>query len=333
MDTARGRSTDRVFAIVVMGLVLALVASMSLVGRSFAQSATPAASPAVAEAPVSIAPDLAVITVTAKEDVFSIAVPSSGVIEGNFVVELVNQTANKIVNANFVKLPEGTSVGDFTSVLAKSFKGEGGALPAWWNSADAAFAGGTFAAPGYTSQSIVDLSAGRWVVFSSNPAGVQSAQVINVVTVAEAAAANGEPVATPVPGATPVAEASPVAKSLPSDNQITITDSGFDTASDLSSGQKVFEVTNSTNQVRDLVIVKVEGTVDEAAATELAGAFSRGDTVNGLVVGGVGALSPKGVAYAGGALESGTYVIFSSLPDASGGLQSAHGAVKVVTVP
>lgn len=330
METARGRSIDWVFAIVVMGLVLALVASMSFVGRSFAQNATPAATPAAAEAPKSIAPDLAMITITAKEDVFSIAVPSDGVIEGNFVVELTNQTANKIVNANFVKLPEGTSVGDFTSVLAKSFKGEGGELPAWWNSADATFAGGTFAAPGYTSQSIVDLSAGRWVVFSSNPAGVQSAQVINVVTAAEA---KGEPVATPVPGATPVAEASPVAKSLPSDNQFTISDSGFDTASNLSAGQKVFEVTNSTNQVRDLVIVKVEGTVDEAAATELAGAFSRGDTVNGLVVGGVGTLSPKGVAYAGGALESGTYVVFSSLPDASGGLQSAHGAVKVVTVP
>ena len=330
MDTARGRSTDRVFAIVVMGLVLALVASMSLVGRSFAQSATPAASPAVAEAPVSIAPDLAVITVTATEDVFRIAVPTSGVIEGDFVVELVNQTANKITNANFVKLPADVSVGDFTSVLAKSFKGEGGELPAWWSGADATFAGGTFAAPGHTSQSIVNLSAGRWVVFSSNPAGVQSAQVINVVTAAEA---NGETAATPVPGATPVAEASPVAKSLPSDNQITISDSGFDTASDLSSSQKVFEVTNTTNQVRDLVIVKVEGTVDEAAATELAGAFSRGDTVNGLVVAGAGALSPNGIAYAGTALESGTYVIFSSLPDANGGLQSANGAVKVVSVP
>ncbi|MGI8404896.1 MAG: hypothetical protein ACR2OE_09075 [Thermomicrobiales bacterium] len=330
METARGRSTDRVFVIVVMGLVLALVASMSLVGRSFAQSATPAATPAAAVAPVSIAPDLAVITVTAKEDVFSIAVPTSGVIEGDFAVELVNKTANKITNANFVKLPEGTSVGDFTSVLAKAFKGEGGELPAWWSSAKATFAGGTFAAPGNTSQSIVNLSAGRWVVFSSNPAGVQSAQVINVVTAAEA---NGETAATPVPGATPVAAASPVAKSLPSDNQFTITGSGFDTASDLSAGQKVFEVTNTTNQVRDLVIIKVEGTVDEAAATKLAGAFSRGDTVNGLVVGGVGALSPHGVAYAGAALESGTYVIFSSLPDASGGLQSAHGAVKVVTVP
>lgn len=330
MDTARGRSTDRVFAIVVMGLVLALVASMSFVGRSFAQSATPSASPAVEEAPVSIAPDLAVITVTAKEDVFSIAVPSSGVIEGDFVVELVNETSNKITNANFVKLPADVSVGDFTSVLAKSFKGEGGELPAWWSGADATFAGGTFAAPGHTSQSIVNLSAGRWVVFSSNPSGVQSAQVINVATEAEV---NGEPAATPVPGATPVAEASPVAQSLPSDNQITITDSGFDTASDLSAGQKVFEVTNTTNQVRDLVIIKVEGTVDEAAATELAGALSRGDTVNGLVVGGVGALSPNGVAYAGAALESGTYVIFSSLPDANGGLQSANGAVKVVTVP
>lgn len=331
METARGRSTDRVFAIVVTGLVLALVASMSLVGRSFAQSATPAATPAAAaEAPVSIAPDLAVITVTAKEDVFSIAVPTSGVIEGDFVVELVNQTANKITNANFVKLPEGTSVGDFTSVLAKAFKGEGGELPAWWSSAKATFAGGTFAAPGNTSQSIVNLSAGRWVVFSSNPAGVQSAQVINVVTAAEA---NGETAATPVPGATPVAAASPVAKSLPSDNQISILDSKFTSASDLTAGQKIFEVFNSTDQVRDLVMIKVEGTVDEAAAAELAGAFSRGETVNGLVVGGVGALSPNGVAYAGANLESGTYVIFSSLPDASGGLQSAHGAVKVVTVP
>jgi len=327
MEHTHGRSSDRFFAMVAMSLALALIVSLSLVGRSFAQDATPAATP---EVPESIAPDIAVITVTAKEDVFSIAVPADGVIEGNFVIELVNATANNIANVNFVKLPADTSVGDFTSVLGKSFKGEGGELPAWWNGADATFAGGTFASPGSTTQSIVNLSAGRWVVFSSNPGGVQSAQVINVVTAAEA---NGEVAATPVPGATPVAEASPVAASLPSDDQIMITTSGFEPASAPTADQKIWEVKNNSDQVHDLVVVKVEGDVDATAAAALAASFSRGDAVNGLVVGGIGALSPNGVGYVGVKLEAGTYVIFSSLPDAKGGLQSANGAVTVVTIP
>lgn len=327
MEQTNGRAGDRVFAMVVMSLALALIVSLSFVGQSFAQDATPAATP---EVPVSIAPDAAVITVTAKEDVFSVAVPADGVIEGNFLIELVNETANNIANVNFVKLPADVSAGEFTSVLAKSFKGEGGELPTWWNGADATFAGGAFAAPGFTTQSIVTLSAGRWVVFSSNPGGVQSAQVINVVTAAEA---SGEPVATPVPGATPVAEASPVATTLPSDDQITITTSGFEPASAPSADQKIWEVKNTSDQVHDLVIIKVDGNVDTTAAAALAASFSRGDVVNGLVIGGIGALSPNGVGYVGVKLEAGTYVLFSSLPDAKGGLQSANGAVTVVTIP
>ncbi|MGB3305421.1 MAG: hypothetical protein WBA63_04485 [Thermomicrobiales bacterium] len=324
MNTAHGRSGDRVFAFVVMGVVLALVASMTFVGRTYAQDATPAAS----EAPVSIAPDLPTITVTATETVYRVSVPAGGVVEGDFVVELINETGNTIANANFVKLPEDVSVGDFSSVLSKSFKGQGGELPAWWAGANTEFVGGTFAAPGYTSQAIVTLSAGQWVIFSSNPAGVQPVQAISV-----AAPAAEEGAATPAAGATPVTEATPIGSGLPSDNQITITDSGFETATAPAAGSQVWQVTNSTDQVRDMVVVKVEGEIDEASATALAAALSSGDTVNGLVVGGSGALSPDRIAFAGLTLESGTYVIFISMPDANGGLQSANGAVTIVTVP
>lgn len=293
-----------------------VAASGSLGRMAFAQSATPAPE----EAPVSIAPDLQTIAVTANDGIYQIVVPSGGLVEGEFVIELVNATENNIANVNFVKLPDDVSVGDFTSLLAKSFKGEGGELPEWFASDAAVFAGGGFTAPGHTSQTIVSLSAGRWVAFSSNPASNQSAQVISIAAPEPAEDA----------AATPVMVASPVVEAFPSDNTITLAADGITLASDPTSAQKIWKVTNSSTEVMDVVLVQEVGEAIDPAT--VAAALSSGGTVNGLVVAGSGALSPNGTAYIGATLAAGNYAVFSSLPAAAGGLQSAAGAATTITV-
>lgn len=286
-----------------------------------AQSATPAATPA---APVSIAPDLPTMTVTAQDGVFSIATPGAGLYAGDVIVELVNATENNVANVNFVKLPEDVSVGDFTSLLHTAFQGEGGTLPEWFASNTAHFTGGAFAAPGRTAQTIVTLMEGKWVAFSSNPGGNQSAQVLTV------SAPEGQEEAAGTPEATPMAVASPVVEARPSDNTITLAAGSITLASDPTSSQMIWKVTNTSTEVMDVVLVQeVNETLDPAT---IAAAVSSGGTVNGLVVAGSGALSPNATSYIGGMLEAGTYAVFSSLPAATGGLQSAAGAATSITV-
>lgn len=308
----------------VAGSVAAVATSAVSFGSIVAaQSATPAASPAALTPPVSIAPDLETITVTANDGVYSIATPPAGLVEGEVVIELVNATASNIANVNFVRLPEDVGVGDFTSVLTTAFKGEGGTLPEWFAGASALFAGGSFAAPGHTSQTIISLPAGKWVAFSSNPGGNQSAQVITV-----SAPEPAEDAATPA--ASPVVEASPVVAGRPSDNTITLAAEGISLESDPTTSQSIWKVTNTSTEVMDVVLVKeVDTAIDPVA---IAAALSSGGTVNGLVVAGSGALSPNNSAYIGGTLEAGTYAVFSSLPAAAGGLQSGAGAATSITV-
>lgn len=298
---------------------VAAASTVSFGGLVAAQSATPAATPEAPVAPVSIAPDLQTITVNANDGVFSIVTPPAGLLEGESVIELVNATESNIANVNFVRLPEDVGVGDFTSVLTTAFQGEGGTLPEWFATDSTLFAGGSFAAPGHTSQTIVNLPAGKWVAFSSNPGGNQSAQVI---TVSAPEPVEGE--------ATPVAEASPVVAGRESDNTITLAAEGISLESDPTASQAIWKVTNTSTEVMDVVLVKdVETGIDPVA---IAAALSSGGTVNGLVVAGSGALSPNTSAYIGGTLEAGTYAVFSSLPAAAGGLQSAAGAATTVTV-
>jgi hypothetical protein len=318
MTSPDTRLTRRAFTGAAVGGAAALAAAVSFSGRTFAQSATPAASPVPL---TSINPNLPTIKIVASDQVFNITVPGGGVVEGQFDVQLVNETTNTIANANFVKLPDGTSVGDFTSVLSKSFKGEGGDLPDWWKTAS--FAGGSVVAPGHSAQSILDLSAGQWVVFSSTPAATQSPQVISVASLADAAAASG--------AATPAAGATPVLGVTQGDNTISISDTGITTETPPTSSQKLWRVSNtSTTQVVDLVVLKVEAGADPVA---LAAAYASGGTVNGLAVAGAGTLSAGASDYIGGALEAGTYALFSSLPDsAKGGLQSANGVATLVTI-
>jgi hypothetical protein len=225
-------------------------------------------------------------------------------------------------------------VGDLTSALGTSFKGEGGTLPDWWGSAT--FAGGNLAAGGQTTHTLAYLTPGKWVIFSTNPAAVQSPSVFTILTPEEAEANYGiAPAATPVatPGASPVA-GTQAPEGVTATANIDLTDTGIEPAGEVpASGPIVAEVTNSGEQVHELVLVKTDQPVDDAGATALATSYAKGEALTGAtVVGGVGTLGAGQTAYMSATLEPGTYVFFSTLPDANGGLQSDAGLVLTFSV-
>lgn len=320
MSSERVQRRDRSVAVFVLGVVLTLVAVLPFAGYAGAQEATPE--------PAGAGLGLPEVIVTAQESVLSIRV-APPVLEGWTLVTLVNES-EAVAGVNVALLPEEQSVGDLTSVVSTSFTGEGGELPDWWS--DATFGGGAYAAPGETSQGVVYLTPGQWVVFSTNPAAVQPAQTISVLTDEEASESYGiEPEATPV-AATPV-DATPVVEGLEADGEISITDGAYDIASDPESGVQLWQVMNDGAQVADLVLFSTDEELDEAGAADLGTAFASGETVDGaILVGGVGTLSSGGTAYLPVNLEAGDYVIVSTQPDVDSGIQASNGLVASFVV-
>lgn len=313
MSSDSVRYRDRSVAVLVLGVVMSLVAILPFAAHVGAQDATPAAE--------AVGLELQEVVVTAQESVLSIRV-APPVLEGWTLFTLINESED-VAGINVALLPEEQSVGDLTTVISEAFTGEGGELPEWWS--DVTFGGGAYAGPGETSQGVVYLTPGQWVVFSSNPAAVQPPQTINVASAEEAAENYGiEPEATPL-AATPI-DATPVVEGLDADNEITIADGEFDVASDPESGPQLWQIMNDGEQVADLILFSTEEELDDEAAAELGTSFASGETVEGAsLVGGIGALSTGGTAYLPVDLESGNYVIVSTQPDAAGGVQAGNG--------
>jgi hypothetical protein len=308
----------------VAGLAVAVIAA-GPASAAVAQDASPMASP---EADVLAATGLPEIRITTRETTVSPSVPGA-MLEGWYIITLVNET-DLVSSANLGLLPEGQTVGDLTSVLATSFKGQGGALPDWWSAAT--FAGGNVAASGETTRTLAYLTPGKWAIFSSNPAAIQSPSVFTILTPEEAETNYGiAPAASPV--ASPAAAGAPVPDGVALTSSIDVSDSAITPGGDMAAGDVIVQVTNSGEQVHELILVRSDAEVDDAAAATLATSYASGEELTGAtVVGGVGTLGPGQSALFTATLEPGTYVLFSSLPDASGGLQSDAGLVLVLTV-
>ena len=327
MVARTGHLFGRAFAVIVTSLLVALLAALPVA----AQDASPAATPEAPADPL-VAAGLPEIAITARETTFSPSVPGA-MTEGWYLITLINET-DALASANLGLLPEGQTVGDLTSALGAAFQGEGGELPAWWG--DATFAGGNVAAAGATTSTLAYLTPGRWVVFSTNPAAIQSPSVFTILTPEEAEASYGiVPEATPVasPGASPVAGVQ-APEGVTAGAVIEVSDTAIQPTTDVPApGQQVVQVTNAGEQAHDLVIVRTDQPVDDAGAAALATSFARGEALTGAtVVAGVGALSPGQTAYLSATLDPGTYLAFSSMPDANGGLQADAGLVFVFTV-
>lgn len=319
------RVRDRSIAVVLLGLVMALVAVLPFAGSVGAQDATPEAE--------GLGLDLPEVQITANESTFSVS--GSELLEGWTIITLINESEAPAV-VNLGQLPEEQTVGDLTTVVDQAFGGEGGELPEWW--ANSSFVGGAWADAGATTQAVVYFTPGEWVVFSSNPVSAQPPQKITVLTTQEAVDLGLiEPVATPLPGpdGSPVADegATPVVEGLPADGEISIVDGAIETGSAPVSGQQLWQVTNNGSQVSDLVLYAVDGELDDAAAGELATTVATGETPEGAtLVSGTGALSAGSTAYLSVNLEAGTYLAFSSQPDSAGGIQASNATVLVFTV-
>ncbi len=251
-------------------------------------------------------------------------------VEGWALITFTNETEVPAV-VNIAQIPEDTSLGDFSSAVFSLFQQEGGEIPEFF--AESTFTGGAWAGAGETVQSAVYLTPGQWTTYSSNPMAVQPVQTFQVATPEELVEVYGVvPEATPV-GGTPVADtATPVVEGLDSDGQVSIADGAFEIASDPVAGPQVWEVTNNSSQVSEVVLVSVADELAEEDAVAWVSAFAAGDLGDAVIQNGSGHLSPGAVDYISLDLAPGAYVLFSAVPDAAGGLQSDNGLVTVFVV-
>lgn len=316
----RGRSVSTLL----LGVVMALLAVMPFAGPVAAQDATPEAAPE----PTGVAAlGLQEVVVTASESTYAISGYAPPLVEGWTVITLVNESEAPAV-VNIAQLPEGeATVGDLSSTLFAAFQGAGGELPAWW--ANATFAGGAWAGAGETSQTAVYITPGQWAAFSTNPFSAQPVQTFQVATPDDLVNIYGvEAEATPVAGPA----ATPVVEGLPADGTISITDGAFEIPAPPVAGPQVWEVTNNSSQVSEIVLVSVDYDIPQEEAVLWVGTFAAGDLGNAVIQNGSGALSPGASAYVGVDLAPGTYVLYSTQPDTAGGLQSDAGLVTVFVV-
>lgn len=326
MVSRTARMGSRSVAALLLALCMALVAVLPFAGPATAQDATPEA-----EAPTGIAAlGLPQIQVRATDTSFVVvlAPPYS---EGWTQFTLQNESSTP-ATFNLVKLAEGQTAGDVSSAVFAAFQGTGGTLPDWWASAE--FAGGAWAPVGGTVDTAAYLTPGRWVVFSSNPFSPQPVQSFSVATPQELVDVYGM---EPEAGATPEADASPAAEpvveGLPADGQISITDGAFTGAESPVSGPQVWAVTNNSSQVSELVVAYVDYDIPLEEAVLWVGTVAAGDVGSGVIQNASGLLSPGATSYIDLDLQTGTYVLFSTAPDAAGGLQSDGGLVQVIQVP
>jgi len=314
----RGRSVTTLL----LGVVMALIAVMPFAGPAAAQDATPQATP---EPSGLAALGLQEIQVAASADTYALSY-TPPLVEGWALVSLVNESDAPAV-VNFAQLPEDASVGDLSSTLFSVFQGEGGELPEWW--ANTTFSGGAWAGAGETVQTAVYITPGQWAAFSTNPLSVQPVQTLLVASAEDLVNIYGvEAEATPVAGAA----ATPVVEGLASDATVAITDGAFTIPEAPVAGPQVWEVTNDSAQVSEIVLVSVDYDIPQEEAVLWVGTFAAGDLGNAVIENGSGTLSPGASAYVSVDLAPGTYVLFSAQPDTAGGLQSDAGLVTVFVV-
>jgi hypothetical protein len=269
------------------------------------------------------------IVITAEQYTFTAAVPGA-LAEGWYIVTLQNNS-DAVAGVNLGLLPEGTTGSDLSGLLSQSFQGEGGELPEWWSSAT--FAGGNVAAAGESTSTLAYLVPGQWLMFSTNPASMQSPSSFSVLTPEELETNYG--IAAPEGEATPMASPDVAGAAAPegvtASVTVQVTDSAIEPDGAPAGGQQILQVINAGEQVHDFIILHTEDTLDEAGAASLATSWVMGEETNATAVGGVGTLSPGSTAFSAVDVQPGTYAAFSSLPDANGGLQVDNGLVVVFT--
>lgn len=322
MDILKNRLNRRTLG----GLTMGVAATGSLAYLVSAQDATPEVDSDMAATPVG-APALADLETANQVDVVanngSFAMFVAGENQPGWYVFNVENASESDASFNLAKLPEGTEIGQFTSDLFQVVSGNATELPAYF--AETEFAGGTLVPVGGTNSTLVNLTAGEWVVFSSHVGSTQGATTITVLSAEDNAAMGIEAAATPEGG-----EVAP--EGFGSNFTVSVSDSSISADAAPAVGANIIGVRNDASVPANFVVLHSAEAVDAAAAADLANAWDAGEEVSATVVGGMGVLSPNSYGYIELNAEAGTYIGFSSLMNATGGSQVDDGAIIVVPV-
>jgi uncharacterized cupredoxin-like copper-binding protein len=287
-------------------LIPCLLALVMAYGVVAAQEATP-----LPDASIEGYPEL-VITVT--DTGFEVEPEAT---EGRYLVTFHN-TGSEGAGMFFWRLPDGVTVEELASALPTREPGSTGTAPEAFYEAFLPGAPG-YAEAGGSTQAIVDLPAGEYVVLTEEGAWATPLTIH--------AAADATPSAQPEPDASP---------------EIVLQEYAFDHLSDtFAAGRHIWKVTNGGHQPHQMIVGKVPDgmTFQQVLAgfqpppdgTPVAGAMRRADF---HAVGGLEIISPGNSAWSIIDLqEPGTYAVVCLVPDEhSGMLHVAEGMAAVFTV-
>jgi hypothetical protein len=240
---------------------------------------------------------------------------------------------------NFMQLPEGMSLDDFTAMLAgppaaspKAMMGTPGAEdiagemeedrpPEWYY--QTAMAGGTGGGPAQTAQAIVDLIPGEWIAWAGYPDAPQAPVGLTVT---------GEAGATPTAGAEPNADVT-----------VTMFEYDFAVEGTLSPGSHVLKVTNVGAQPHEMFMASAPEPVTEEQIAQILDLEMQGATPapesgvpnpeTFLPVASMTPLSMGKTGWVPVTLEPGTYILVCFVPDIESGMPHAfEGMYEVFTV-
>lgn len=308
------------------GLALGAAATSSLAYLVSAQDATPEVDGNLEASPVAI-PTLAELETATQLSIIantnSYALYGGGENQPGWYVFTVENASEADASFNLVRLPEEVAVGDFTTFLFQMNSGQLTEEPAWL--ADATFAGGTYVPVGGTNSVLVNLDAGKWIMFSDLATSTQSVTTLSVLSAEETAAMGSEAVATPEGG-----EVAP--EGFGSTFTVSVADGAINADSTPSAGYNIVGVRNDASSVANFVVLHSTEAVDEAAAADLAASWLAGEESGATLAGGMGLINAGDYGYIELNAEAGTYVGVSTAMTATGGRQFEDGAVVVFTV-
>lgn len=312
------------------GITVGAAATAGLARLVSAQDATPEADEEVVDASPEVAPTLAELEaarqvgVVVNNNSYAVYLGDYN-LPGWFVFNVENGSESD-ASFNLARLPEGVAVGDFTSALFQLSSGNFDALPDWF--ADVEYAGGTYAPVDGANSVLVNLGVGEWVIFSNLAVSTQSVTTFQVL---EPEAEEGEEAAATPEVAEPTFVTAP--EGFGSTFTVSVADGAINADSSPGAGYNVIGVRNDASTAANFVLIHSEETVDDAAAADLASAFLAGEETDAHLVGGMGIISTNTFGYI--ELESegvGSYIGFSSVANATGGLQLEDGALIVFNV-
>jgi hypothetical protein len=247
---------------------------------------------------------------------------------GRYVLTVTNATEEESLGVGFLQPPAEMTASEFIEFAAPATPEDaeqGAASPAAEESGPPAFyyeiplAGGIYAGAGESASTVLDLTAGEWVLWVEEP-GAPQAPVLVVVT-----------------GEAPADQPAPEA-----DVTITGQEMSFTVDGELVAGPQVIEFVNAGQQPHFIAMLKVpEGTtIDDFLA--LAATFGdpaasppAGLSFEDITTGFDTADQSSGVTtWIAADLESGTYILVCFVPDPESGAPHAMlGMIDVVTVP